>query len=40
MFDLTDQNVCLLIIDMQNEFLSPNGYFALKQGWPVESFQG
>lgn len=39
MFDLTQGNVALVIIDMQNEFLSDQGYFAVKQGWPVHTFQ-
>ncbi|MBQ9300964.1 MAG: cysteine hydrolase [Clostridia bacterium] len=39
MFDLTQGGVCLLLIDMQNEFLSEKGYFAVKQGWPVETFR-
>lgn len=40
MFDLTQGNVCLLLIDMQNEFLSEKGYFAVRQGWPVSAFRG
>ena len=39
MFDLTQGGVCLLLIDMQNEFLSEKGYFATRQGWPVSTFQ-
>lgn len=38
MFDLTEGNVCLVMIDMQNEFLSDKGYFAVTQGWPVHTF--
>lgn len=32
-------STCLLIIDMQNDFLSPEGYFAKNQHWPVEAFR-
>ena len=32
------RSTCLLIIDMQNDFLSPEGYFAVHQGWPVAYF--
>lgn len=39
MFDLTQGGVSLLLIDMQNEFLSEKGYFAQKQGWPVSAFR-
>lgn len=39
MFDLTQGGVCLLLIDMQNEFLSEKGHFATRQGWPVSTFQ-
>ena len=40
MFDLSRGGVCLLLIDMQNEFLSEKGYFAVHQGWPVAEFAG
>lgn len=39
MFDLTQGGVCLLLIDMQNEFLSEKGHFSTRQGWPVSTFQ-
>ncbi len=40
MFDLSKGNTCLLIVDMQNEFLDKKGYFPTTQGWPVETFKG
>ena len=38
-FDLSRNNVCLLLIDMQNEFLSKDGYFAVEKNWPVDAMK-
>lgn len=38
MFDLSRNNVCLLIVDMQNEFMREEGYFCKEKGWPVDIF--
>lgn len=38
-WDFEMGSACLLIIDMQNDFLSPEGYFAVNQHWPVERFR-
>jgi ureidoacrylate peracid hydrolase len=37
-FALDMPKTCLLVIDMQHDFVDPKGYFALKQGWPVGIF--
>lgn len=34
------EETCFVIIDMQNDFLHPDGYFAVKQNWPVEQMSG
>ena len=38
-FKLDFPGVCLVIIDMQHDFVDPEGYFAVNQGWPVEIFK-
>lgn len=37
--NINNNDVCLLIIDMQNDFLSEDGYFAQKKNWPVSQFK-
>jgi ureidoacrylate peracid hydrolase len=37
--NIKNNETCLLIIDMQNDFLSEEGYFAQKKNWPVSQFK-